>query len=285
MNDNRPSDVVKDNLSRMIHIREAISAATKSNNYNSEKISEKEKKKLPEVSRRIEKAIEIGELLESIVGNSPYRTYNIFADSYSLICSNLIQRIGEIDKGERPSKYKSLELLLSDSIEDAKKYKAILNKWIVNRQLNLFISLYEEDVDRLNRLIDFYNNQFVKWKNYPGDELVFKPFPDSVAHYASQLFCDIKKEILTRTELTDEIGAIAKYVADNDRFSTCELQCKFHKGHGFIMALVLHWENLGIIGGPTGNRPRKLLMKSYDDIITTIQNHNNEIREIIEPDN
>ena len=285
MNDNRPSDVVKDNLSRMIHMREAISAATKSNNYNSEKISEKEKKKLPEVNRRIEKAIKIGELLESIVGNSPYRTYNIFADSYSLICLNLIQRIDEIDKDKPPSEYKSLEQPLSDSIEDAKKYKAILNKWIVNRQLNSFIGLYKEDVDRLNRLIDFYDNQFAKWKNYPGDELVFKPFPDSVSHYANQLFCDIKEEILTRTKLTDEIKAIAKYVADNGRFSTCELQCKFHKGHGFISALAFRWENLGIIGGPTGNCPRKLLMKSYDDIITTIQNHNNEIREIIEPDN
>lgn len=287
MNDNRPSDTINYHLSAMRHMCEAIVIALKTGEYNGEKISSKELKKLPQVECRISRAIEIGEFLDKVVGNVPYRAYGVLAVSYQLLCLNLNQRINEIDQDTKSSEYLSPKQLIPPKdidIKSAERCKNTLEKWLANNNLKRYIKPYEEDIDRLNKLIDYCDNQFKNQKNYPGDKLVFSPFPDSVLYYANQLFSDCLNRILAATEMTPEIEAIAKYVVAEDKFSTAYIQGRFLKGHGFVSSLAIHWENIGIIGGLNGNRPRDLLIKSYDEIIAAIENYNNDIRDIIEQD-
>lgn len=287
MNDNRPSDTINYHLSAMRNMREAIAVALKTGEYDGEKVTLKELKKLPQVEYRISRAIEIGEFLDEVVGNAPYRAYGVLAADYQLLCLNLNQRINEIDQDKKPSEYLSPKQLIPPKdidIKSVERCKDTLGKWLTNNNLKRYIKPYEEDIDRLSRLIDYCDNQFKNQKNYPGDKLVFNSFPDSVLYYANQLFNDCLNRILTATEITPEIEAIAKYVVAEDKFSTAYIQGRFRKGHGFVSSLAIHWENIGIIGGLNGNHPRDLLIKSYDEIIAAIQNYNNDIRNIIEQD-
>lgn len=287
MNDNRPSDTINYHLSAMRNMREAIVATLKTGEYAGEKVTSKELKKLPQVGYRIDRVIEIGEFLDKVVGNAPYREYGVLATSYELLCLNLKQRISEIDQDKKPSEYLSPEQLIPPKdidIKSVERCKNTLGKWLTNNNLKRYIKPYKEDIDRLNKLIDYCDNQFKNQKNYPGDKLVFSPFPDSVLYYANQLFSDCLNRILAATEMTPEIEAIAKYVVAEDKFSTAYIQHKFRRGHGFVSSLAIHWENIGIIGKLNGNRPRDLLIKSYDEIIATIQNYNDDIRNIIEQD-
>ena len=91
MNDNRPSDTINYHLSAMRNMREAIAVALKTGEYDGEKVTLKELKKLPQVEYRISRAIEIGEFLDEVVGNAPYREYGVLATSYELLCLNLKQ--------------------------------------------------------------------------------------------------------------------------------------------------------------------------------------------------
>lgn len=287
MNDNRPSDTINYHLSAMRNMREAIVVALKTGEYDGEKVTLKELKKLPQVEYRISRAIEIGELLDKVVGNVPYREYGVLATSYELLCLNLRQRINEIDQDKKPSEYLSPERLIPPKDIDIKsvgKCKNTLEKWLANKNLKSYVEPYKEDIDRLNKLVDYCDNQFKNQKNYPGDKLVFSPFPDSVLYYANQLFSDCLNRILVVTEVTPEIETIAKCVVAEDKFSTAYIQHKFRRGQGFISSLASHWEKVGIIGGLNENRPRDLLIKSYDEIITAIQNYNNDIRNIIKQD-
>ena len=287
MNNSRPSDVISDNLIAMRHAHEAVVIALKSGEYNGEKITSKELKKLPQVDYRIKRVIEIGELLDKIVGNVPYRAYGVLAASYQLLCCNLGQRIDEIDENKKPSEYSSPKQLIPPKdidIKSIERCKNTLEKWLANKKLKRCIEPYKEDIDRLNELVSYCDNQFKNQKNYPGDKLVFSPFPDSVLYYANQLFQDCLNQIMAATEMTPEIEAIAKYVVAEDKFSTAYIQGRFRKRHGFVYSLANHWENIGIIGSANGNRPRELLIKSYDEIITAIHNYNDDIRKIIEQD-
>ena len=71
MDNERPSDTITYNLSAMRHAHEAIVVALKAGKYDGEKIESKELDKLPQVDYRICRVIEIGELLDKVVGNAP----------------------------------------------------------------------------------------------------------------------------------------------------------------------------------------------------------------------
>ena len=286
MNEARPLDTISNDLMAMRHAHEVITITLKSGEYNGEIVSSKEQKKLPQVDYRVERAIEIGEFLDKVVGNVPYRAYGVLAASYRLLCCNLNQRIKEIDEDKKPSEYASPRRLIPPKdvdIKNVEKCKDVLSKWLANKKLERYVESYKEDIDRLDKLVDFRDNQFKNQKNYPGDKLVFSPFPDSVLYYANQLFHDCWTRIMTATGITPDIDAIAKYVAEEDKFSTAYIQGKFRKGHGFVYSLGFQWEYLGIVGSLNGSKPRELLIKPYDDIIATIEKHNSEIRKIIKP--
>lgn len=287
MNDNRPSDTINYHLSAMRNMREAIAVVLKTGEYDGEKVTLKELKKLPQVEYRISRAIEIGDFLDEVVGNAPYRAYGVLAAGYQLLCLNLNQRINEIDQDKKPSEYLSPKQLIPPKdidIKSVERCKNTLGKWSTNKKLKYYIEPYKEDIDRLNKLIDYCGNQFKNQKNYPGDKLVFNPFPDSVLYYANQLFNDCLNRILTATEMTPEIEAIAKYVMQENQFSVARIQIKFHKGNGFVSSLALQWERLNIIGKFNDTKPRELLIKSYDEIIAAIRNYNDDVRKIIEQD-
>lgn len=287
MNEARLSDTISNDLMVMHHTHEAIAIALKSGEYNGEMIPSKEQKKLPQVDYRIERAIEIGEFLDKVVGNAPYRTYGVLAASYRLLCCNLNQRVNEIDEDKKPSEYASPKQLIPPKdidIKSVERCKNTLEKWLANKELECYVKPFKEDINRLNKLISFRDGKFKKQKDYPGDKLVFNPFPESILYYANQLFSDCVNQILMATEITPEIKSIAKYVAQENQFSVAGTQIKFHKGHGFVSSLATQWEYLGIIGKFNNTKPRELLVKSYKEIIATIQNYNDDIRSIIERD-
>lgn len=287
MNNSRPSDMISDNLSAMRHAHEAVVIALKSGEYNGEEITPKELKKLPQVDYRIKRVIEIGELLDKVVGNAPYRGYGVLAASYQLLCCNLNQRVNEIDEDKKPSEYASPKQLIPPKdidIKSVERCKNTLEKWLTNKEIERYVKPFKEDIDRLNKLISFCDNEFKKQKDYPGDKLVFNPFPDSILYYANQLFSDCVNQILIATKITPEIESIAEYITQENQFSVAGIQIKFHKGHGFVSSLATQWEYLGIIGKFNDTKPRELLIKSYKKIIATIQNYNDNIRNIIERD-
>ena len=127
MNDNRPSDTINYHLSVMRNMRGAIVAVLKTGEYAGEKITSNELKKLPQVEYRIDRVIEIGELLDKVVGNAPYRTYGILAANYQLLCLNLNQRINEIDQDKKPSEYLSPRRLIPPKDIDIKSVERCKN--------------------------------------------------------------------------------------------------------------------------------------------------------------
>lgn len=245
MDNERPSDTITYNLSAMRHAHEAIVVALKAGKYDGEKIESKELDKLPQVDYRICRAIEIGELLDKVVGNAPYRAYGVLATSYKLLCLNLHQRISEIDQDKKPSEYLSPKQLIPPKdidIKSVEKCKVTLGKWLADKNLKHYVKPYEEDIDRLNKLVNYCDNQFKNQKNYPGDKLVFSPFPDSVLYYANQLFQDCLNKIM---EADDDKARKAVEVdgkpAGKIMTKTCgmdDILCDFERTYGLLTELL-----------------------------------------------
>ena len=146
MNNSRPSDMISDNLSAMRHAHEAVVIALKSGEYNGEEITPKELKKLPQVDYRIKRVIEIGELLDKVVGNAPYREYGVLAASYQLLCCNLNQRVNEIDEDKKPSEYASPKQLIPPKdidIKSVERCKNTLEKWLTNKEIERYVKPFK----------------------------------------------------------------------------------------------------------------------------------------------
>lgn len=253
MNETRPSDTISNDLVVMRHAHEAIAIASKSGEYNGEMVSLKEQKKLPQVDYRIERAIGIGEFLDKVVGNAPYRAYGVLAASYHLLCCNLNQRVNEIDEDKKPSEYASPKQLIPPKdidIKSVERCKNTLEKWLANNEIGRYVKPFKKDIDRLNKLIDYRDNEFKKQKDYPGDKLVFNPFRDSVLYYANQLFYDCWDAILVAAsaESTGERGEKMRKLIESDVKPAGKIQTKtcgmdknlrgFEKTYGFITALL-----------------------------------------------
>ena len=253
MNEIRPSDIISNDLMAMRHAHEAIAVALKSGEYNGEIISSKEQKKLPQVDYRIERAIEIGEFLDKVVGSAPYRAYGVLAASYRLLCCNLNQRVNEIDEDKKPSEYASPKQLIPPKdidIKSVERCKNTLEKWLASKEIGRYVKSFEKDIDRLNKLIGFRDNEFKKQKDYPGDKLVFNPFTDSILYYANQLFYDCWDAILVAAsaESTDERGEKIRKLIESDVKPAGKIQTKtcgmdknlrgFEKTYGFMTALL-----------------------------------------------
>lgn len=151
MNETRPSDTISNDLMAMRHAHEAIVIASKNGEYNGEIISSKEQNKLPQIDYRVKRAIEIGELLDSVVGNAPYRAYGVLAASYRLLCCNLNQRINEIDEDKKPSEYASPKQLIPPKdidIKNVERCRKTLEKWLINKEIEHYVKPFKKDIDR-----------------------------------------------------------------------------------------------------------------------------------------
>lgn len=112
------------------------------------------------------------------------------------------------------------------------------------------LSHLKKTLTDLNKLISFRDNEFKKQKDYPGDKLVFNPFPDSILYYANQLFYDCWDAILVAAsaESTGERGEKMRKLIEPDVKPAGKIQTKtcgmdkdlrdFEKTYGFITALL-----------------------------------------------